>query len=151
MKKIPFEFKALGALLIVSLALTYMWRDASPKEIDKDNLVSIKSTGEYYEEYADTLDLIEVIDSHELTIEELGNRNGKLIIERVIGVVEDAETGAGSVLNGDKNFYYISYDKVDGIHNGDIICTYMIYEPYSNYEDDIIYRFDSIIDCKGGK
>lgn len=144
-RKIPFEFKALTGLLAVSLACTIAWRG------DSNNLESIKSRGEYYSEYADTLDLIKVKDSNEITIEELQNRNGTLIIEKVIGVVEDAETGAGSILNGDKNFYYISYDEVDGIHNGDIICTYMIYEPYSNYEDDIIYRFDSIIDCKGGK
>ena len=94
--------------------------------------------------YADSLDLAEIIDSSELSNEELENRNGKLIIERVIGVVDDAETGAGHVLNNEN--FYISYKRVDGISNGNVICSYFVYNPDTNYIDDIIMRFDYVIE-----
>lgn len=96
--------------------------------------------------HADSLDLIEIIDAQDLTLEELENRNGKLIIERVIGIVENAETGDGCCINGEEYWNYISYKGTPGIRNGDIICSYMIYNPDNNYEDDIIMRFDYIID-----
>lgn len=101
-----------------------------------------------YYAYANSLDLAEIIDSSDLTFEEIENRNGKLIIERVIGVVEDAETGAGHCVNGEEYWNYISYNCVDKIHNGDVICTYFVYNPDTNYYDDIISRFDYVIDTK---
>jgi hypothetical protein len=103
-----------------------------------------------YYAYVDTLDIFEVIDDKDLTIEDLESRNGKLIIERCIGVVENAETGAGRVINADPNYYYISYRDVAGIENGNVICTYFVYNPDNNYCDDIIMRFDYIIE-RGNK
>lgn len=102
-----------------------------------------ESEMDYYV-YTDSLDLIEIIDSSDLTLEELENRNGKLIIERVIGVVDDASTGKGHVI--DNANYYINYSSVKGISNGNVICTYFIYNPDTNYCDDIIMRFDYVID-----
>lgn len=84
----------------------------------------------------------EVIDSDKLSNEDIENRNGKLIIERVIGVMDDAETGAGHVLNNGN--FYISYKRVDGISNGNVICSYFVYNPDTNYIDDIIMRFDYV-------
>lgn len=89
---------------------------------------------------------IEIINSCDLTIEELQSRNGKLIIEVVIGQVDNFVTGAGHVL--DNPDFYISYKGVEGISNGNIICTYFIYNPENNYEDDIMYRYDYIIDAQ---
>lgn len=106
---------------------------------------STSSQMDYYK-YADSLGLIEIIDSNDLTLSMLQNRNGKLVIERVIGVVTDAETGKGNVLFNSN--YYISYADVPDIANGNVICTYLIYNPDTNYEDDIIARFDYIIDNK---
>jgi len=77
-------------------------------------------------------------------MEMLAARNGKLIIERAVGIVEDAETGAGHVIGYPE--FYISYARVEGISNGNVICTYFIYNPETNYEDDILMRFDYIID-----
>lgn len=88
--------------------------------------------------------LIEIVDMNDLTIEDLQSRNGKIIIERVVGVVDNAETGSGHVV-GNEN-YYISYNEVQGISNGDMICTYFIYNPETNWEDDIIFRFDYIVE-----
>lgn len=96
-----------------------------------------------YHEYANELDLIKIIDSEALTAETLENRNGKLIIERVIGIVDNAETGAGHEINSE---YYIGYSDVEGISNGDTICTYLIYNPDTNYIDDIAARYDYIIE-----
>ena len=84
---------------------------------------------------------VEVINSNELTATQLENRNGNIIIERVLGVVTDAERGNGCELNGN----YISYKSVDGISNGDIICTYLVYNPNTNCIDDIAARYDYVI------
>lgn len=99
----------------------------------------------YYSE-ANSKDNIEIINSYDLTIEELQSRNGKLIIEVVIGQVDNFVTGAGHQL--DNPDFYISYSGVEGISNGNIICTYFIYNPENNYEDDIMYRYDYIIDAQ---
>ena len=96
--------------------------------------------------YSKANDHIEIINSYDLTIEELQSRNGKLIIEVVIGQVDNFVTGAGHQL--DNPDYYISYKGVEGIANGNIICTYFIYNPENNYEDDIMYRYDYIIDAQ---
>lgn len=96
--------------------------------------------------YSEANDYIEIVNSYDLTIEELQSRNGKLIIEVVIGQVDNFVTGAGHQL--DNPDYYISYKGVDGISNGNIICTYFIYNPENNYEDDIMYRYDYIIDAQ---
>lgn len=101
-----------------------------------------------YYSYADKLSLMEIYDTQDLTADTLESRNGKLIIERVIGVVEDAESGAGRCFNGEEYYNYINYKRVKGIKNGDIICTYMIYNPDNNYVDDIMMRFDYIIDTE---
>lgn len=106
--------------------------------------VSPKSEMDYYR-YANNLDLIEVINTNDLTIKELENRNGKLIVECLVGEVLDAEIGAGQVLYTD-TFRDINYKSVKGIQNGDIICTYIIHNPDTNYIDDVIMRFDYIID-----
>lgn len=99
-------------------------------------------------DYAESLSLVEIIDNQHLTTEMLESRNGKLIIERVVGIVTDAETGDGRIIGGDDYYNYISYRNVNGISNGDVICSYFIYNPDNNYVDDIIMRFDSIICTK---
>lgn len=96
--------------------------------------------------YSKANDNISIVNSCDLTIEELQSRNGKLIIEVVIGQVDNFVTGAGHVL--DNPDFYISYKGVEGISNGNIICTYFIYNPENNYEDDIMYRYDYIIDAQ---
>lgn len=105
--------------------------------------VTKPKANDYYS-YAESLDLMEVYNSPNLTMEMLAARNGKLIIERAVGIVKDAETGEGYIIGYPE--FYISYASVDGISNGDVICTYFIYNPENNYEDDIMMRFDYIIE-----
>lgn len=85
----------------------------------------------------------EIVNSSNLSADDLQARNGKIIIERVVGVVDDAETGAGHTI--DNGNYYICYDDVEGISKGNKVCTYLVYNPGTNYVDDVVARFDYII------
>ena len=56
--------------------------------------------------------------------------------------------GDGRILNTDNERYnYISYNGCDLEYTtGTIIVTYLMYNPNTNYEDDIIERYDYILD-----
>ena len=74
------------------------------------------------------------------TYEELTNRNGRIYIEVVSGIVLDKE-GNGKQLNASSdNGDYIAYN--DKYHAGDKVISLFIYNPLSNAEDDIIARID---------
>ena len=88
-------------------------------------------------------------NTEDLTYDILANRNGDIIIEKMIGTVVDKK-GNGK-LYGMGKYNYISYKGVKGIRKGDVVLTVVIYNPANNYEDDIVERFDYIIDRKGGK
>lgn len=106
-------------------------------------------------EYEDTLIMdfsdryeseVVIYDSDDLTLEMLENRNGKVIIERCYGVVIDAGNGAGKVLNPcDEDFDYISYSRCEGIREGTLMMTYLVYDPDTNYFDDIMERYDCVV------
>ena len=82
--------------------------------------------------------ICQLYDSSELTEDILANRQGKLIIEKCIGTVTDDEKN-GSLEDGS----YISYESVD-CTKGNTIITYLIYNPETNYTDDVIERFDYV-------
>ena len=82
--------------------------------------------------------ICQLYDSSELTENILANRQGKLIIEKCVGTVIDDEKN-GSLEDGS----YISYADVD-CAKGDTITTYLIYNPETNYTDDVIKRFDFV-------
>ena len=74
------------------------------------------------------------------TYEELTNRNGRIYIEVVDGIVLDEE-GNGKQLNASSdNGNYIAYN--DKYKAGDKVASLFIYNPLSNAEDDIIARLD---------
>lgn len=74
------------------------------------------------------------------TYEELTNRNGRIYIEVVDGVVLDDE-GNGKQLNASPDTGdYIAYN--EKYHAGDKVVSLFIYSPLSNAEDDIILRLD---------
>lgn len=87
----------------------------------------------------------ELYDSGDLTAEMLETRNGKLIVERCVGIVTDAETGDGTILNSDPDSYYISYSRVDGVKNGTVVVSYMVYSTTDNFIDGIEERFDYVV------
>lgn len=82
--------------------------------------------------------ICQLYDSSELTEDILVNRQGKLIIEKCVGTVLDDEKN-GSLEDGS----YISYKSVD-CTKGDSVITYLIYNPDTNYTDDVIERFDYV-------
>lgn len=90
--------------------------------------------------------MVKVIDCNDLTEEMLTTRkeNSIMYIERIIGKVTDNEKN-GTVLNPPEDGgYYISYASVADAEIGDTIITYCVYNPYSNYDDDVIERWDFI-------
>lgn len=90
--------------------------------------------------------ITKVIDCNDLTEEMLITRadHNIMYIERIIGKVTDNEKN-GTVLNPPVDGgYYISYASVDDAEIGDTIITYCVYNPYSNYDDDVIERWDFI-------
>ena len=84
----------------------------------------------------------EIVDAEDLTLEDLESRNGKLIIERVVGIVND-DDGNGTALYDDS--YYICYARVDDACKGDEVLSYFVYNPFNNYFDDILFRLDYVI------
>lgn len=83
----------------------------------------------------------QIINSAQLTIETLENRNGIILIEKCVGIVTDSEKN-GKVFNADSEYNYISYKYVHNVRENDIVVTYFVYNPFNNTEDDILFRFD---------
>lgn len=76
---------------------------------------------------------------HEKLLDALENRNGKIIIEVSSGTVLDNE-GNGRDICG----YYIKYDS-EKFSAGDQVQSVFVYNPETNYIDDIISRTDILI------
>ena len=92
--------------------------------------------------------ITKVIDCDKLTEKMLTHRSSKkrhiMYIERIVGRVTDNNKN-GKVLNPPKDGgYYISYASVKGARKGDVIVTYCVYNPYTNWDDDVIERWDFI-------
>lgn len=100
----------------------------------------------FLEELEKEFYLYRLYDSSELTGEMLENRNGDVIVERCIGIVENKETGDGRLLNyPDPDYYYISYSRMDEVRDGTIVLSYMVYDPDNNYTDGIMERYDFVL------
>lgn len=90
--------------------------------------------------------MVKVIDCNDLTEKMLTTRadHNIMYIERIYGIVTDNEKN-GKVLNPPEDGgYYISYTSVEDAEIGDTIITYCVYNPFSNYDDDVIERWDFI-------
>lgn len=94
---------------------------------------------------------IKIYDTELITPEIIENRknSNNTIVERIIGVVTDADAeGDGVVLFHGKSdeYNYISYAGLEDTQLGTIVLTYCLYNPETNYIDDILERYDYIID-----
>lgn len=76
---------------------------------------------------------------HDKLLDKLENRNGKIIIEVSNGTVLD-NNGNGQDTCG----YYVKYDS-SRFSAGDEVQSVFVYNPDTNYIDDIIYRIDTLI------
>lgn len=77
---------------------------------------------------------------YDMVTEVLENRNGKIIIEVIEGTVLD-DCGNGS----DECGFYVKYDETRFL-KGDKVQSVFVYNPDTNYADDILYRVDTLID-----
>lgn len=91
---------------------------------------------------------VELYDCSELTIDILESRQGSTVVERCIGLVTNKENGDGMILNIPEDCgYYISYRGIYlPITEGTVMLSYMVYNPNSSYFDDIIERYDFVLD-----
>ena len=99
-----------------------------------------------YSEAVKAAPITKVIDCNDLTEEMLTTRadHNIMYIERIIGKVTDNAKN-GKVLNPPVDGgYYISYASVEDAEIGDTIITYCVYNPYTNWDDDVIERWDFI-------
>ena len=129
--------KVLAVLIAITIISFAMLTGVTSKAADPVD---------YYRELVDEMEIIQIYDSADLTMEMLQNRNGKIIIEKCIGIVTD-DKGNGKLLNcRNPEYYYISYKEVPNANFGDVIVTYFVYDPSTNIEDDIMERYDIIID-----
>lgn len=79
-------------------------------------------------------------NDYDAMTEVLENRNGKIIIEVIEATVLD-DDGNGS----DQFGFYVKYD-LKRFSKGDKVQSVFVYNPDSNYTDDILYRVDSLLE-----
>ena len=125
-------------LTLIALAAAGVFDD--PYVHIEDNVVSLLKSAEFKN--------VKVYDASEITLDLLENREGKTIVERCYGVVLDMETGDGRIINAaDGAGNYISYRSVYQTHDeNSIMLTYLVYNPENNYCDDIIIRYDFVLE-----
>lgn len=130
-------------------------------QVKTDKIIRTKNKTDYYNSQIEFYDgmiedvnTLKIYDTNDLTPEMMANRNGKIIVEKIVGKVTNDELD-GEILNCDtaEGGYtnkdggnYINYERVEGAKKGDKILTYYIYNPFTNEQDDVLTRLDFIID-----
>lgn len=153
MNKILHTAVCLGVGISIGLNMTDNVSITETSVHDGKYLDSVSQV-EFYDNMIQDVNAIEIYDTSELTPQIMTNRNGKIIVEKIIGEVTNhnldgkilnCDTDNGGYTNKDGG-NYISYERVDGAKEGDKILTYYIYNPFSNEQDDVLTRMDFIID-----
>lgn len=92
---------------------------------------------------------VAIYSTDELTDDVLENRTNLdgVVVEKMIGMVAKGNNGDGIILNTkDTEHNYISYNNMDfETHEGTIILTYYVYNPETNYLDDVLERYDFVL------
>lgn len=100
-------------------------------EVSQDNIMS------HVQGFETEIYYIKSQEDYDRCTEAIEQRNGKIIIEVIQGTVID-DCGNGRTDTDD----YIRYD---GLEKGTRVETVLIYDPATNYIDDIMYKADTII------
>lgn len=138
--------------ILIGLSLSQYKTDKVISAVNKTDYYN--SQIEFYDDMIENVETMEIYDTSELTAEIMANRNGKIIVEKIVGKVTNYKLD-GEILNcnTDDGGYtnkdggnYINYERVQGAKEGDKILTYFIYSPFSNEQDDVLTRLDFIID-----
>lgn len=148
-------FKAIVYLLVGILIGLNLSELKTNKVISAVNKTEYDNSQiEFYDKVISDINTLEIYDTSELTPQIMANRNGKIIVEKIIGKVTNQKLD-GEILNcnAEDGGYtnkdggnYISYERVERAREGDKIVTYYIYSPFSNEQDDVLTRLDFIID-----
>ena len=129
------------ALLTIALAAAFISIPSARLEAKTNSLANYRKQARQIEQQYN----LNVIDTSKLTYKAITHRKGTVIVERVIGkVITDQKDGR--VLNQGANTEYnsISYRSVD-CKKGDIIVTYVLYNPETNWDDDVLARWDYVL------
>lgn len=94
---------------------------------------TVKTTGFETETY-----YVKSQADYERSADAITHRNGKIIIQIVQGTVI-SDNGDGELDTGG----YIKYDA--DLKQGDRVETVLVYNPATNYTDDVMYRADTLI------
>lgn len=119
------------ALLVFTLLSPAIFAtDTASSTMDDGNGGLIERTVVFY-------DLQELQDNPEI----LETRTSDVIIvERCIGVVTSTN-GDGTLIYSDMEFNYIYYS-TEQFSPWDVVVTYNVYNPETQYTDDVLFRFD---------
>lgn len=132
--------KALLTITLVSILFTES--SGQIAEAKTSNLSDYRKQAKQIEQQYS----LDVIDTSKLTLSEITHRKGIIIVERVIGeVVTDDKDGKMLNQVGNTEYDYISYKGVD-CKKGDVIVTYLLYNPENNYCDDVVARWDYVLE-----
>lgn len=144
--------KKLTIFLLVVLLLTVSSACTAAGKNDGSQIDNIETCLVSLLEAAGNQNIV-VYDASELTANILENRRGTTVVERCFGRVTNAEQGDGKILNyADADYYYISYRGVyRPLSDGTILLSYMVYNPDNGYVDDIVERYDFILDVEQGR
>lgn len=136
-------------ILSVVLATTIVSSTVSGDSIARDNTTSNSMIDnkqvQYIDEIAINNDSVQIYqaktkEEYDRLTHIIENRNGKIIIEVVNTTVLDDE-GNGS----DQFGFYVKYDS-ERFHKGDKVQSIFVYNPETNYLDDIICQTDTLIE-----
>ena len=138
--------------ILIGLNLSQYKTDKVISTEDKTDYYN--SQVEFYDEMIEDIETLKIYDTDDLTPEIMANRNGKIIVEKIVGkVTNDKLDGEILNCNAEEGGYtnkdggnYINYKRVEGAKKGDKILTYYIYNPFTNEQDDVLTRLDFIID-----
>ena len=138
--------------ILIGLNLSQVKTDKVIRTENETNYYN--SQTEFYDNMIKEVNTLKIYDTDELTPQIMANRNGKIIVEKIVGVVTNDKLD-GKILNcnvedggytNKDGGNYINYKRVDGAKKGDKILTYYIYSPFTNEQDDVLTRLDFIID-----
>ena len=154
-------------LMVASMSGCSQVKEAKAKEItySPEFVYKVPSEAELCEEYMESvgyeyedtlmLDLIDrfdgevcIDDTADITLEDLENRNGKVIVERCFGVVTSPELDGAIMNTPEDEGDYISYRGYTGsetLREGTLMVTYLVYNPENSYFDDIMERYDCVV------
>ncbi len=144
----------VSVITVISSTFSVGSVGAAEKSVTKEDIQAVKNDLAIYEDIAKSFDS-EIIrpgeklyNPDDLTQDILINRKKKnyIIAEKNISVCIDSN-GNGVILNTNSNYNYINFECCSQkIKKGDVILTYLFYNPDTSYIDDIIERIDNIID-----